>query len=359
MRILMFIIGVIFSLFGNQGLFVTLHGDTAHQSTSFVITIGILLWGVVIASAAILNYKGGWQFVLGITLTVTASALSETFFEGYLSGKYKAGNSGFIAISIIVTITLVLGILLLCFSYGKHQRFLSSAREKSSHVRPTNNYQYKISAHINLALRCALTICISVSAISIFCNLMQYALLSEMLGSNGALLEQLTTELQENFQRQAYIDNILMVFTALCFIVLVVWTYRASANANSISDEPLTFQPFQAAAWYFVPLVNCWYPYQTMKEIWQASYRPNNWKEIKPHFTLPLSWLFAVLSSGLPWIVTVNFYGNSQSLIVLTHMTRLLALSNFCLLAACGTALVFTRQIQRMQQLQSSANSPS
>lgn len=70
------------------------------------------------------------------------------------------------------------------------------------------------------------------------------------------------------------IANLAVLLT--CVVVVGMWTYRASANAHSFSDE-MTITPGWAVGWYFVPFMNLVRPYQAMREIWLASHFRGNW----------------------------------------------------------------------------------
>src|SRR5436190_19302686 len=55
------------------------------------------------------------------------------------------------------------------------------------------------------------------------------------------------------------------------FIVYLIWSYRAFNNLAPLRARSLEFSPISAVAWCFVPFVNLIFPFQIMREIWQAS----------------------------------------------------------------------------------------
>jgi hypothetical protein len=91
-----------------------------------------------------------------------------------------------------------------------------------------------------------------------------------------------------------------LVMVIVCIILVGCWTYRASANAHSFSDE-MTISPGWAVGWYFVPIANLFKPYQAMREIWMASHFRGNWHD-EPTPPLLIAW-WAL------WIIT-NILGN-------------------------------------------------
>ena len=62
------------------------------------------------------------------------------------------------------------------------------------------------------------------------------------------------------------------------WVLVPVWTRRASHNARQLGACDMTFTPAWAAGWYFLPPGLLWKPYQVMTEIWQASVDPTDWK---------------------------------------------------------------------------------
>ncbi|MBM9509349.1 DUF4328 domain-containing protein [Actinacidiphila acididurans] len=63
-------------------------------------------------------------------------------------------------------------------------------------------------------------------------------------------------------------DNALFFLTAAVFIA---WLYRAHRAAQSIAPGRLTNSPGWTIASWFVPLGSLWMPYQSVRDIWQAS----------------------------------------------------------------------------------------
>ena len=62
------------------------------------------------------------------------------------------------------------------------------------------------------------------------------------------------------------------------WVLVPLWTYRANHNARQLGASGMMFTPGWAAGWYFQPPGLFWKPYQVMKEIWQASVDPTDWR---------------------------------------------------------------------------------
>lgn len=61
-------------------------------------------------------------------------------------------------------------------------------------------------------------------------------------------------------------------------ILVPLWTHRANHNARQLGATDMTFTPGWAAGWYFLPPGLLWKPCLVMKEIWQASVDPVEWR---------------------------------------------------------------------------------
>lgn len=61
-------------------------------------------------------------------------------------------------------------------------------------------------------------------------------------------------------------------------ILVLVWIHRANYNARQLGAADMAFSPGWAVGWHFVPIAWFWKPYQAMREIWQASVSPSNWR---------------------------------------------------------------------------------
>jgi hypothetical protein len=54
-------------------------------------------------------------------------------------------------------------------------------------------------------------------------------------------------------------------------VIYLVWIFRVYKNLPALGAGPLAATPGWAVGHYFVPILNLFRPYQTMKEIWQLS----------------------------------------------------------------------------------------
>ncbi|MEO6390312.1 MAG: DUF4328 domain-containing protein [Pyrinomonadaceae bacterium] len=61
------------------------------------------------------------------------------------------------------------------------------------------------------------------------------------------------------------------VTRVIAVVIYLIWSYRAFNNLAPLRARNLEFSPVSAVAWWFVPFVNFVYPFQIMREVWQAS----------------------------------------------------------------------------------------
>ena len=83
------------------------------------------------------------------------------------------------------------------------------------------------------------------------------------------------------------------------FVLFLAWLYRTSLNcSNFVHNDQMRFSPGWCVAYYFIPLVNLWRPYQCMKEIAQVSTNPHAFKSVRIEYasTLYFWWLTSIAS---------------------------------------------------------------
>lgn len=61
-------------------------------------------------------------------------------------------------------------------------------------------------------------------------------------------------------------------------IALLIWLYRANANARALGATDLMGSPGLAVAWFFVPIAFLFMPYLTVRDTMRASANPRDWQ---------------------------------------------------------------------------------
>lgn len=140
-----------------------------------------------------------------------------------------------------------------------------------------------------------------------------------------------------------------IVMTVVCVIFVGCWTYRASANAHSFSNE-MTISPGWAVGWYFVPIANLFKPFQAMREIWLASHFRGYWHDERTPPPLIAWWTL--------WIVT-NIAGNISLQLTMMDSAASLAtielLNGAITLAKLPLSLILIQIVRKIARAQTSA----
>jgi hypothetical protein len=61
------------------------------------------------------------------------------------------------------------------------------------------------------------------------------------------------------------------VVLIVCMIVFLMWLYRARSNLPALGAADVRWSPGWSIAWWFIPIMSLFRPYQVVKETWQAS----------------------------------------------------------------------------------------
>jgi hypothetical protein len=181
--------------------------------------------------------------------------------------------------------------------------------------------------------------------------------------STYAEINLLTRVIEGEFFTEEEIDSndnrqfIIGITQALTFIVTTIlfsiWVYRAYRNLSFFGARGLKHSEGWVVAYFYIPLVNLYRPYQAVKEIWQVSnpdmeVRSTAWQKSSTSIVLGTWWSFWLAS------VMINRAANRISLQAET-LSRLregdwLSLgANFLMLMAAVFATLVVRRINKMQ----------
>jgi hypothetical protein len=145
---------------------------------------------------------------------------------------------------------------------------------------------------------------------------------------SGALEHQLLVDFQQgrygdggaaqaageaNDQRQMLIGFTQMFVFIASGVLILMWIYRANANARQLGAEGMQFTPRGSVVWYFVPLANLFMPYRALREIWQASAAPHAWTREKTPRLFPLWWASWIVS-GMAGQVAMRMVMSAKTL---------------------------------------------
>ena len=105
------------------------------------------------------------------------------------------------------------------------------------------------------------------------------------------------------------LQSVLLLGIAAYFLT---WTYRLSRNLRALGATGLRTAPAWAVFFFFVPLLNLYRPYQTFREIWQASVptqAAGAWRKVRPPALLGFWWASVLLMDVLDALANKDYGG--------------------------------------------------
>jgi hypothetical protein len=162
---------------------------------------------------------------------------------------------------------------------------------------------FKDPTWLTWACRICLVAGALVSVLMIVVMTQQYALFEDAK-ANGWSVDDAYAEAGLAFFAVSLLQFVTMMAS---FVFIGMWIYRAAWNARYLAGaRQLTITPRWSVGWYFIPFANLFKPYQAMKEIWQASTRPDNIDAAAVPGWLPLWWVL-----WLTFNIISNFAGRA------------------------------------------------
>lgn len=149
----------------------------------------------------------------------------------------------------------------------------------------------RLSIYAHMALLCA----------ALYSGCIEYGVLVGI--RDGALTPRQNTTSATEAIRTTLVGVAQIAIYIASRVLVLRWIHRANWNARALGARHLEFTPGWAIGWYFVPVMNLWKPYEAMKEIWQASAKPADWRRQSVPPLVSLWWFF--------WIVHV-LVGNAS-----------------------------------------------
>ncbi len=160
--------------------------------------------------------------------------------------------------------------------------------------------QYRIPpATIVAVMRVFLVLSIFAALVGVVTAWMQYDLLHQVP------IDPLVAE--TNDLRMGIVAIANLIVRLIAGVVFFRWVYVTKANVHGFGARNLQFTPGWSVGWYFIPFLNLIRPFQAVRETWQASRDPRDWKSVSGFGILYLWW---TLSLGTA--IATNILGRSM-----------------------------------------------
>jgi hypothetical protein len=157
--------------------------------------------------------------------------------------------------------------------------------------------------------------------------------------------------LAEAHPSEALAEFVSLVRTVFFFIAAAVfcwWVYLANKNVRALGALDLFAKPGMAVAYFFIPVICFWMPFQAMKQLWQASNKPTAWKTVEVGQLLPIWWTLWVVSGFVVRIISaaVNHEKTRDQIRIVCSLdfARLIIYSAWCV-----TTLILVLRIRAAQ----------
>ena len=160
---------------------------------------------------------------------------------------------------------------------------------------------YSSLSKITKLVICVLIVEVVVELIVITSDYSEIRLMNSVLNNELEYSEKLS-QIEVNDYRVSIISTIEFPILILSSILFFYWFYKAYRNLESLGALGLTFNPKWVVAYFFIPFLCLWKPYEALKEIWKVSDPYNTsegymWRSVKVSPVLALWWITFVLSN--------------------------------------------------------------
>ncbi|MDQ2793256.1 MAG: DUF4328 domain-containing protein [Bacteroidota bacterium] len=113
-------------------------------------------------------------------------------------------------------------------------------------------------------------IVVGASLLTLASTVMEYLMMRKM----AAGIKVPHAQVEASDWRQQATGGTQLVLVLLAFIALVLWAHRAYANLHRLHKTPRPRHSEGAGGWgWFIPIMNLWYPYQVLKDLWVLTQR--------------------------------------------------------------------------------------
>jgi hypothetical protein len=149
----------------------------------------------------------------------------------------------------------------------------------------------------------------------------QYYLLIDVQANPGNIDMEIL-KISDNLRQIITIINILIILLAVVFFIM--WFRRAYYNLHTLAWHNARYTEGWAAGSWFVPVVNLWWPYQIMVDIWKGTQNAIRERFGEPQPTSLIGWWWALRLIDIFFgNITARFSASANDIDELLTATRL------------------------------------
>jgi hypothetical protein len=145
----------------------------------------------------------------------------------------------------------------------------------------------------------------------------------------------------------------LFLLTAILFLR---WVHRASENARRLGAVDMEFTPGWTIGGYFVPIGNLAIPYLVVKEIWNASASPTDWRSLRGHPIVRWWWGLFLAWSVVGWVALIASSLGQGSVAASILVAELRLVFDASAIPAGVAALLLVTRLRAIQMAHASSN---
>ena len=109
-----------------------------------------------------------------------------------------------------------------------------------------------------------------------------------------------------------FIGNVGSIVSIIAVIIGLFWYYRANKNIHSFGAKQV-WRPILSVIWWFIPVLNLYFPYDVTQQIWKASSPQTKlangmeWQSVPSSKIVKLWWILLLVSIFGVIIVTFSY----------------------------------------------------
>jgi hypothetical protein len=156
-------------------------------------------------------------------------------------------------------------------------------------------------------------------------------------------------EADRSDQRVATITIIGLVVLLVTGIVWLIWQHRSQANLHAARVRELEYTPGWAVGWWLIPFANFVKPFQTVRELWQASGGDQRWRLVKTRPLIGWWWAGWIGGAILDRVAAYSINEDQPSLDGSVSSSRLFLASEVVTIVTGIFAIVIVRSVIERQ----------